>query len=277
MLRTRILTALVAAPIGLLAAWKGGWLFTGVIGILAVFGWREFFKLLPLPSKPNLLQYMGGTFSLLMVLAAQDTMYMPPFEVFIALAFLLMMGTIFILRDPQQIPIILYSFVGVGYLGLGFSLFVKVRAWEFPDMLNGGLIILGIVVVATWMNDSFAYFAGSIFGRRKLCAPISPAKSWEGAIVGMIAAATTVAGAGKYFDLPFSIGALAFLGLIVGACGILGDLGESGLKRWAGIKDSGNFFPGHGGVLDRLDSLLFVVPATYIWLWVMALVSFFSI
>ena len=203
-------------------------------------------------------------------------MYAPPFEVLIAASFLLLFGTIFILRDPQQIPLILYSFVGVSYLGLGFSLFVKVRAWEFPGMINGGLIILGIVVVATWANDSFAYFAGTLFGKRKLCALISPAKSWEGAITGTCGAILVVIGLGKYFGLPFSVTALFFLGLIVGVSGILGDLAESGLKRWAGIKDSGNFFPGHGGVLDRLDSLLFVVPATYVWIWAAALLEFFN-
>lgn len=267
MLKTRVLTAIVAIPIALLAAWQGGWLFTGLIAILALAGWREYYRLLPFELKPELLNYLGGLFCCSIVLLQQWSPSFFSMEVFWNLALILIFSTIFILRDPAKMPLLALSFFGVSYLGVGFAQFIKVRNWEIAGMDEGGLIILATVVVATWMNDSFAYFAGTLFGKRKLCPEISPAKSWEGACAGVAAAIIAIAGSKIVFTLPFSWVSLVILGVIVGVSGILGDLVESGLKRWAGIKDSGNFFPGHGGVLDRLDSLLFVIPTTFIWLW----------
>lgn len=267
MLRTRVLTAIVAVPIALLAAWQGGWLFTGLIAILALAGWREYYRLLPFDSKPGLLNSLGGLFCCSFVFFEQWNPSFFSVEIFWTLALILVFSTIFIFRDPLKIPLLALSFFGISYLGIGFSQFIKVRNWEIADMSEGGLIILATVVVATWMNDSLAYFAGTLFGKRKLCPTISPAKSWEGAYAGIIAAVATIAGSKIIFALPFSWMSLILLGIIVGITGILGDLVESGLKRWAGIKDSGNFFPGHGGVLDRMDSLLFVIPTTFIWLW----------
>lgn len=267
MFKTRVLTAIVAIPIALLSAWQGGWLFAGLIATLAVAGWREYYQLLPFDSKPALLNYLGGFFCCFFVFFEQ---WKPDFfsiEAFWTLALILIFSTIFILRDPMKIPLLALSFFGVSYLGIGFTQFIKVRNWEMVEMNEGGLIVLATVVVATWMNDSFAYFAGTLFGKRKLCPTISPAKSWEGAFAGVVAAIITIAGSKIIFMLPFSWVSLFFLGCIVGITGILGDLVESGLKRWAGIKDSGNFFPGHGGVLDRMDSLLFVIPTTFLWLW----------
>ena len=161
-------------------------------------------------------------------------------------------------------PAIFFTTAGLIYLGVGFSSFVGVRN---ALGMNNGLILLGTVVVATWANDSFAYFAGSLLGKHKLCPEISPAKSVEGALAGCLGAVLVVVGSAYYFDpglFKSALPVLIIFGFLVGACGILGDLAESGLKRWSKIKDSGNFFPGHGGVLDRLDSLLLVVPFTYL-------------
>jgi len=273
MLKLRIITALIAAPIALLAAWKGSWIFTALIAVLALFGWREFYRLLPFSKKPDLLKYLGGFLSLAVVIGAQCNLFFLPVESIWIFGFLLLMSTIFILRDPKMMPLILTSFAGVTYVGIGFAQFIKVRNWGVVGIPEGGLIILAMVVIGTWMNDSCAYFAGTLFGKRKLCPELSPAKSWEGAIAGITATVGTVLLIGTYFKLPYSIAALAFLGILVGIFGIIGDLVESGLKRWAGIKDSGQFFPGHGGILDRTDSLLFVVPATYVWLWISVLLQ----
>ena len=267
MLKTRILTALVVAPLALFAAWQGGWIFASLMIILTIAGWREFYRMLPLEKKPNLLQYTGMTFSVGMIFwtqFAKSEFMLSGVFLLILLGTLLLLASIFVVRDPQVMPAVFFTIAGLLYLGVGFSSFVGVRNGL---EMNQGLVLLGTVVVATWANDSFAYFAGRMLGKHKLCAEISPAKSVEGAIAGCIGAVLVVVGSAFYFD-PFlfesSLPVLIVFGLFVGVSGILGDLAESGLKRWSNIKDSGNFFPGHGGVLDRLDSLLLVVPFTYL-------------
>jgi phosphatidate cytidylyltransferase len=118
-----------------------------------------------------------------------------------------------------------------------------------------------MALLPTWSADIAAYVVGSLIGRRKLAPRISPGKTWEGTIAGFLAAALAVWFVGTQVfvpSLPREI--LVPLALTVGPAGLLGDLLESALKRAAGVKDSGAIFPGHGGVLDRIDSLLLVAP-----------------
>ncbi len=120
-----------------------------------------------------------------------------------------------------------------------------------------------LLLVVLVFSDSFAFFVGHAIGRRRLLASVSPGKSVEGAIGGLaggVLGALAVRQLGLP-ELPFvhAVG----LGVAVSAMGIVGDLDESLLKRWAGVKDSGTLFPGHGGMLDRLDSLLFGAPVLY--------------
>jgi phosphatidate cytidylyltransferase len=123
------------------------------------------------------------------------------------------------------------------------------------------LFALGV----TWCGESAAFFVGRRFGRHPLAPRVSPGKTVEGALAQLIAtSAAALAGAPL---VALSLGEAAVIGLVLGALGQLGDLGESFLKRSAGAKDAGRLIPGHGGVLDRLDSLLFNVPALYYWLY----------
>lgn len=152
--------------------------------------------------------------------------------------------------------------VGMGWIGLlGFLPLVR--------RLEHGLAWVFMVLVISWLGDTGAYFAGRSFGRRKLHPRVSPKKTWEGAVGGVLAA---VLGAlvVRAVALP-SLGLLeaVLLGAVLCVCGILGDLSESLLKRAHSVKDSGWIMPGHGGLLDRIDSLLFVVPLLYGYLlWV---------
>jgi len=123
-------------------------------------------------------------------------------------------------------------------------------------------------LIGTWVFDSASYFAGRAFGRRKLAREVSPGKTVEGLAGGLVfgLAAVTWLGLG-WLELDLA-GSFVLAAVIVTAAQ-LGDLAESALKRWSGIKDSGSVIPGHGGILDRFDSLLFVMPAVYYlwWLW----------
>jgi phosphatidate cytidylyltransferase len=125
-------------------------------------------------------------------------------------------------------------------------------------------ILLGLLTLV-WLNDTGAYVFGMLFGKHRLFERISPRKSWEGAFGGTIV--TLVLGYWMNFFVPFlSRIDWVVLSLLVSVFGIYGDLFESLLKRTAGVKDSGNLMPGHGGILDRMDSLLFIIPASVAYL-----------
>jgi phosphatidate cytidylyltransferase len=122
-----------------------------------------------------------------------------------------------------------------------------------------------MALLPTWAADIAAYVVGSLIGRRKLAPRISPGKTWEGTIAGFLAAAIAVWFVGTQVFVPsLPTDILVPVALAVGPAGLFGDLLESALKRAAGVKDSGTIFPGHGGVLDRIDSLLLVAPVVAI-------------
>lgn len=131
--------------------------------------------------------------------------------------------------------------------------------------LPEGFHFVVLVVIATWSTDTFAYFVGMNFGKRKLAPVLSPKKSIEGSIGGLAGSVLTSILVGVFYP-QMSIYHYAIIGILVGTIGQIGDLAESALKRLAGVKDSGKLIPGHGGVLDRVDSLLLTGPVVYYYL-----------
>lgn len=127
--------------------------------------------------------------------------------------------------------------------------------------LAGGLAWGALALLGTWSCDVFAYLIGKMWGRHKFAPRISPKKTWEGAIGGFVCSFAVVMLAAWAFSLPLL--SILGLGILMPLATIAGDLTESMLKRSAGVKDTGNWLPGHGGLLDRMDSLLFVIPAVY--------------
>jgi phosphatidate cytidylyltransferase len=129
--------------------------------------------------------------------------------------------------------------------------------------LHDGLGWTLVLLLATFATDTGAYAAGRLLGRHKLAPRVSPAKTVEGAVGGLVFAVAAVVALDYLLDLPQRLPMMLVLGVAVGASAELGDLAESVIKRRLGVKDMGHLFPGHGGVLDRLDSLLFVAPVLY--------------
>jgi len=129
--------------------------------------------------------------------------------------------------------------------------------------LHDGLAWTLLLLLATFATDTGAYAAGRLLGRHKLAPRVSPAKTVEGAVGGLVMAVVAVVALDYLLELPHRLPMMIVLGLAVGAAAELGDLAESLIKRRLGVKDMGHLFPGHGGVLDRLDSLLFVAPVLY--------------
>ncbi len=150
--------------------------------------------------------------------------------------------------------------VGLVYLAVPLSYMILLRS------LDAGRWWLLFVLFVIWANDTFAYFTGKTIGRHKLSPYVSPNKTIEGAIGGLAGAVVAGCILNRYLSLGMSISGAITVSAILGIIGIIGDLAESLLKRSAGVKDSGHIFPGHGGILDRLDSLLFPVPFVYYFL-----------
>ncbi len=143
-------------------------------------------------------------------------------------------------------------------------------AWLFmvePNQAGiGGRHWLMLVLALTWVGDSAAYFVGKAIGKHKLYPAISPNKTWEGAVAGLVGSVLTVWIARQFFMPQIGLWEIFLIGIPASILGQLGDFSESLLKRAAGVKDSGSLFPGHGGALDRLDALFFAVPFLYYYL-----------
>lgn len=129
--------------------------------------------------------------------------------------------------------------------------------------LESGAAWIYFVLAITWIQDTAAYFVGKYLGRSKMAPVLSPKKTWEGAAGGLIGSILAAIAFAMILGLPLTILQAGVLGLVGGVAGPLGDLAESMIKRQVGLKDAGNLIPGHGGLLDRADSLLFTGPVLY--------------
>jgi len=155
-----------------------------------------------------------------------------------------------------------HSVLGLLYISLSWGLMMRLYGNLEGTVLTGAAWVLPVLLIASiWINDTMAYLVGSFIGKTPL-SPVSPKKTWEGTVGGAILAILLVTGVGIYaFDFP--VKTLLLVSITASITGTLGDLFESKLKRLAEVKDSGSFMPGHGGFLDRFDSLL--VATTAVW------------
>ena len=162
-----------------------------------------------------------------------------------------------------------YSLMGLIYISLSLGLLLNLRTY-YPGMVLedvNKLLVLAIIL-SLWVNDTMAYLVGSFIGKTTL-SKISPKKTWEGTIGGIIFAVLTMGAVGYYLSSGFEMQAVSqwmIVAAIAAITGTMGDLLQSKLKRLADVKDSGHIMPGHGGFLDRFDSLLFATP--FIWLYI---------
>lgn len=180
-------------------------------------------------------------------------------------------GHLLFAKDPleQALTSQAITWMGALYLGLGLGFMVKLFMFGETTVSNtGGRLVFALFFI-TWLGDTAAYFVGSAFGKHKLAKRVSPKKSWEGAfgnIAGNLLAAFIVQ---RWVCTDWTAVDAVFVGLLLGTVGQLGDLAESTWKRSVGVKDSnmGIGIPGHGGVLDRVDSLVFAAPALYAYIY----------
>lgn len=177
----------------------------------------------------------------------------------------LLVSALHIVRGQHSVAGLASSVFGVFYVGWFAAHITLLRG-----VADVGAGLVTLLFIAVFLTDSAAYLAGSAFGRHKLASKVSPNKTWEGAVAGLVCAVAGMAflywlrGRFGFRALPdWSLARYIHIGATLSIVGQIGDLAESCLKRDAGVKDSGVFFPGHGGVLDRCDSLLFTGPVLY--------------
>ena len=292
----RVLTAAVVIPLVLALLFKApDWLYSAVIGLVAVIAVHEYFgiakhyqeRLFGYVVEVTVSLYFLGHclhgVSVFGITGFADwfetsIFYLTSSRVFPL--FLLLLGLT--LKDLRQgLPAAAISYIGFLYIG------TTMGEISLVGHLMNGRILVFVFLIAVWAGDIFAYYAGRAFGKHKLAETISPKKTWEGAIASVIGAVAVTVLIFRYINeigvvlvkldaFPSqsvlytgvsvhspSLWLAALFGVCVNVAAQLGDLVESALKRGAGVKDSGNLLPGHGGMLDRIDALLLAAPVLW--------------
>jgi phosphatidate cytidylyltransferase len=261
-LATRSFSAIVFVVVLVACLLWNYYSFTIFFLLVAMLGLNEFYKLAAnLQIKP--FKALGYFLGLVCYLAfTNDFFWLQP--VLVLLPFLIFTQALFS-KDEQPVKNALFTLGGIAYAVLPFALLQDLV--QFKNEISGistfvPEVVLGVILLI-WSNDTFAYLGGSLFGKHKMSPRISPGKTWEGTIFGIVVTFGLSFLLKSYFknDL-FNVWLM--LGALVPVLATTGDLVESMLKRQANVKDSGNIMPGHGGILDRFDSLIFVSPFVYV-------------
>jgi phosphatidate cytidylyltransferase len=257
-MKQRIITGVIAAVLFIGITLYGSWPFSLLILLLAGIGMYELLRM-----KGWELTFAGGIGYLLAIMIAVPEQWMKNIDPFtktdaIILAVLLLLVVTVVQKnktDYNHISFVLFSSI---YVGFGFYHLLETR------ILENGVQVLFMILFMIWATDSGAYFVGKSMGKRKLWPVISPNKTIEGAVGGIFFSilVAIISYAVQFVDMPLMN--VLFISVLVGIFGQIGDLAESAFKRIYDVKDSGSLLPGHGGILDRLDSALFVFPLLHV-------------
>jgi phosphatidate cytidylyltransferase len=246
----RILTAVLVAPLAVYAVgWAPFWFFLAVLSSVALLCYYEYAGIVAAYGieKPGLFGYAAG---LAVLLAPREPEFLMTLTALLALCLSLTA------RDlAKGLPRAAALLFGVIYI---------FGSWRFAILLwERSRWWLLFALLLNWIGDSAAYYIGRRVGRHKMAPRISPNKSWEGAAASMLASCAFAALYLPRLIPAVALGPAIMLGVAGNVAGQVGDLAESALKRGAGVKDSGTMLPGHGGWLDRVDSVLFALPVIY--------------
>ncbi len=260
-MKTRILTGLVLIAVLVLVLMSNIHIITCAIALISVVGLYEFYKATGV-NKSVPLSVLGYVTGLVAAFGGYipSRFLLPIVYVFMLLLFIIM------LKDHKTVSV---SDAGLVIFSI---IYIPVFLSTLADIyrFGNGIYYLCIVFIGAFMTDTFAYFCGVFFGRHKLCPVISPKKTIEGSAGGSICSVGLVLLYGLLLDKSFGIEInyikLAVLGVLIAVISQIGDLAASIIKRKYGVKDYGTIFPGHGGVLDRLDSIIAAAPLVYVYI-----------
>ena len=272
-LTRRILFALVGAPLTVGLIYAGGWIFTAALGAVAAIGTWELLRMARAGgSEP--LEIPAIALAAIIPLLVHAS-YLGVYRVTlteVVLIFLALLATMIWARGVERKPLVSFSvtIAAVIYPSLVAYMY-PLRYHDYAVGALAGTVLVMFPVAVTWATDTGAYAFGRLFGRHKLIPSVSPSKTVEGALGGLVVATLGTWAYVTFLLKPFAHLSLTSTGIVVlaiviGIVSQVGDLSESLLKRDAGVKDSSRLLPGHGGILDRFDSLLFVLPVAYLLL-----------
>jgi len=267
----RMAVAAVAIPTAVAVVYVGGWALSGALAVLAGLGVAEAYRLVERSGVQPIrgVGYVGAVLVPLLVFAAAPDGLGLGYRYIVFGGPALLMATMAYAvwnRAPDDKPLAAVSMTvfGVLYTSGLLAFLILVRHHTDPVNAWGATWLVFLPLTVVWVCDSMAMTFGSMIGGPKFAVTVSPNKTWAGAIAGTLSGGIV---APVYFfiflnrySFELSLPELVVFGLVVSSVGQIGDLTESLFKREVGVKDSGSFFPGHGGVLDRLDSLYWAIP-----------------
>ncbi len=258
----RVLTALIGLPLFLLLVFKASHpVFSLAVLVVALLGLKEFYDLVG-RADTGVQTFIGLLIGALLI----RSFYYGDFSLIVRVLALAVLLTLIVRTLSGRALTQAVQEVGVTFLGLMYVCFLFGYLVLIREQGDGRAWVFFLFLLI-WAGDTGAYYVGRTFGKHKLLEKISPNKTVEGAVGGL---ASTLAAAWlcRYFLFPhLSVLSITFLALVLGVAGQVGDLAESLIKRASGAKDSGTLFPGHGGILDRFDGILFAAPVLYYAVW----------
>ena len=273
-LRARVLSAILAIPLAAVLVYLGGPALAVLLAALGALGAREVFALAQRRSyRPLASLGVPLAAALPMIVHVHRLGWIARPISLAAVVFVALLGAVLFARraDEQPLATMALTTFGALYAGglLSFAYLLRHHPWTVSAA--SGVAFVGFPIILTWVSDIAAFVVGKALGKTKLMPSVSPAKTRAGAIGALVGTALAALAYDIWVLRPFGQLALGWerallVGLAISAVGQVGDLVESLLKREAGVKDSGRLFPGHGGALDRLDSLLFALPVAYLLL-----------
>jgi phosphatidate cytidylyltransferase len=257
-LTQRIIAAIIGVTIIISALVYSEWSYLLLFGLIGMFTQLEFYKLLGMDGNQPLTYYgtaCGVFLNILTFLIEKGDLSVSDYYYIAPLLTLIFFIKLYKKNDVKPFMNIAYTFLGLIYVALPFALITIIA---LQDELYSYQKVLGSLMLL-WASDSGAYFAGTKFGKTKLFERVSPKKSWEGSVGGLVAT-MLVATVLSYYFTDLEGRQWYVIGIIIVVAGTYGDLVESLFKRSIQIKDSGSVIPGHGGFLDRFDGLLLSAP-----------------
>ena len=263
---TRIVSGLVGMVLTVFVVHFGNYVFGAAVFLLALIGWHEFSR--AFANKTENLAYLSGMCAIVFILGCAWLGNTDESVAVLTATTLLILVQMIFRHRVFSVEQACFSIAGIMYVAMAFSHLLLLRfmgAETFVPFgtatLSFGEALIWLAFIGTWASDTFAFFTGSFCGRHKLCPEISPNKTIEGFAGGLIGTVLITVLLGYVFS--FSLIHMVVLGVLLALTATLGDLVESSFKRYTGVKDSGAIIPGHGGVLDRFDSIMFTVPLVY--------------